>query len=1222
MEYMGFKHVLAIGLLSCAAGATAQNPAVLTAQYNNARTNANDNEILLDPANVNSSTFGKIGFWTLDAAAAAQPLYVPGLHFGQKTYNVLYVATMNNSVYALDADHPGAAPLWQVNFGPTVPLHYTGQCPAGFAVGSQQLGILSTPVIDNDGQTIYVVATNPVPNQPEYGFTLYALDIRTGQQKNGGSIPITASVPGTGSASVNGTVSMGQINLLQRTALLLSQGNVYVGFGSCGRDISPYHGWVVGYDAKNIQNQTVVFNSTPNGDGGGIWQSGEGLVADAYGSIYFEVGNGDTDEQINFAESFVKLSPTGTVQSFFTPSNFQMLSTLDEDLSSTAPLLTPDSNLLIGSSKQGLLYVLESSSLGGVGNFVQTFFGDTECDPMTYSQCNKVHSLAYWPALGKSRLYVWGVGDNLRTYAYNNGLFNTTPESQNAATATYPGGLLSVTSAGNIPATGIVWALTPAELHAYQATNVANELWNSNQNLQRDALVGGYHFAQPTVANGKVFVPDGQNNLVVYGLLATAAPTPQSTNSSSFNGTPISAGNYIWFNANFSAKGIPSNGATLRLTNSTISFANGGTQYQLTVPNAEIVFSPTATCSSTTFNTMSGTWTTTVPIKGDDEILLAGLAWPVPATGLTGGTNPVNWTGTFSTNGVSGVSIQWKWGAAVYSSFTTNYNSLAVKVGHQTACGQNNGDHAGTPEGINNDNQPWKQFVIGGAGGGGGSNWTGSWSGTSKVSPMSQSSGIPPLTIATTSLPDAISGRPYSFTMSASGGINAGGEGYYWSIAGSLPEGFSLSPNGVLSSTVASQATSGIFSSMDSPLASNGAYSLTVQVVDLAGNVTTLPLTLKVDPSTSSSLQFIPVTPCRVADTRSADGAFGGPEMSAKSTREFDIPQSACHIPATAVAYSLNVTVVPSGPLGYLEVWQAGQIQPLVSTLNSIDGRVKANAAITPAGNNGGVDVYVTGASHVILDIDGYFVPAGTDSALSFYPVAPCRVVDTRNPAGPLGGPTIGAKSRRDFPIQYSSCGIPATATAYSLNVTAVPKGPLGYLTIWPTGATQPLVSTLNSYSGGVVANAAIVPAGTGGQVSVYVSDASDVVMDINGYFAAPGTGGLSLYTFAPCRALDTRTVAVAFKGVLAANIEGSTCAPPSTAKAYVLNATVVPQVTLGYLTLWPDGGTQPVVSTLNSYDGAITSNMTIVPTSNGKVDAYSTDFTNLILDLSSFFAP
>jgi streptogramin lyase len=369
-------------------------------------------------------------------------------------------------------------------------------------------------------------------------------------------------------------------------------------------------------------------------------------------------------------------------------------------------------------------------------------------------------------------------------------------------------------------------------------------------------------------------------------------------------------------------------------------------------------------------------------------------------------------------------------------------------------------------------------------------------------------------------------------------------------------------------------------------------------------------------------LQFIPVTPCRVADTRNANGPFGGPEPNAKSTREFDIPSSACGIPSTALAYSLNVTVVPNGPLGYLSMWAAGQPQPLASTLNSIDGRVKANAAIVPAGTNGGVDVYVTDATNVILDIDGYFVPAGTSSALSFYPVAPCRVVDTRNAIGSLGGPSIGSKSSRNFPIQSSSCSIPSTAAAYSLNVTAVTKGPLGYLTIWPTGATQSLASTLNSYSGSVVANAAIVPAGTSGQVSVYVSDASDVVMDINGYFAPPASGGLSLYMVSPCRALDTRTAAGAFKGVLIAPVEGSTCAPPATAQAYVLNATVVPQVPLGYLTLWPDGGTQPLVSTLNSYDGSVTSNLAIVPTSDGRIDAYSTDPTNLILDISSFFAP
>ena len=229
----------------------------------------------------------------------------------------------------------------------------------------------------------------------------------------------------------------------------------------------------------------------------------------------------------------------------------------------------------------------------------------------------------------------------------------------------------------------------------------------------------------------------------------TCGPPPprpcsaQSINDSNFNGTPINGGNYVWFNANFTATGIPSSGATVTLTNSTISFMEGGTQHQLSVPNAQIVFSPGATCSSTTFNTMTNTWTTTVPVKGDDEIFLSGLAWPVPIGGLKGGINPVSWEGTFSANGTPGVSIQWKWGAAVYSNFPSDYNALAVKSGHHTACGQKNGDHAGTPEGVNNMDQPWKQFVLGGARGGGGSNWTGSWSSTQNVSPVCQSSSAP-----------------------------------------------------------------------------------------------------------------------------------------------------------------------------------------------------------------------------------------------------------------------------------------------------------------------------------------------------------------------------------------------------------------------------------------------------------------------------------------------
>ena len=379
---------------------------------------------------------------------------------------------------------------------------------------------------------------------------------------------------------------------------------------------------------------------------------------------------------------------------------------------------------------------------------------------------------------------------------------------------------------------------------------------------------------------------------------------------------------------------------------------------------------------------------------------------------------------------------------------------------------------------------------------------------------------------------------------------------------------------------------------------------------------------LTVEPTTASTgLQFIPVTPCRIVDTRWPTGPFGGPEMAAGTSRSFNIPQSACGIPSTAVAYSLNVTVVPDGFLNYLTLWPTGETQPYVSTLNS-DGRVKANAAITPAGTNGGVSVYVSDATNVILDIDGYFVPAGTASALAFYPVTPCRVADTRKATGPLGGPSISGGSSRSFPVQSSSCDIPATAKAYSLNVTAVPHKTLNYLTTWPTGETQPYVSTLNSSTGAVTANAAVVPAGTSGAVSIFVSDTSDVILDVNGYFAPPATGGLSLYPVTPCRVIDTRSGAGAFNGVLAVDVETSSCAPPSTAQGYVLNATVVPPGSLDYLTLWPAGEAQPYVSTLNALDGAITSNMAIVPTTNGSIDAFSSNPTNLILDLSGYFAP
>ena len=376
--------------------------------------------------------------------------------------------------------------------------------------------------------------------------------------------------------------------------------------------------------------------------------------------------------------------------------------------------------------------------------------------------------------------------------------------------------------------------------------------------------------------------------------------------------------------------------------------------------------------------------------------------------------------------------------------------------------------------------------------------------------------------------------------------------------------------------------------------------------------------------ATPPAFQFIPVKPCRVVDTSNPAGPFGGPNLSAGQTRSFDIPDGACDIPSAAAAYSLNVTVVPNGPLAYLTIWPTGQTQPYVSTLNS-DGRIKANAAIVPAGTNGGVSVYVSDPTRVILDIDGYFVPAGSNSsALAFYPLDPCRIADTRNDNGPLGGPSISGGTSRAFPILSSACGIPSSAKAYSLNVTAAPYATLNYLTIWPTGEAQPDVSTLNAPTGTVVANAAIVPAGTSGEVSVFVSDTSDVILDINGYFAPPATGGLSLYTLTPCRVIDTRRGTTPFPGILTVNVEDSACTPPLTARGYVLNATVVPSPysSFAYLGFWPAGENPSYVSTLNAFDGAITSNMAIVPTADGDIDAYSPSPGDLILDLSSYFAP
>jgi hypothetical protein len=219
----------------------------------------------------------------------------------------------------------------------------------------------------------------------------------------------------------------------------------------------------------------------------------------------------------------------------------------------------------------------------------------------------------------------------------------------------------------------------------------------------------------------------------------------------------------------------------------------------------------------------------------------------------------------------------------------------------------------------------------------------------------------------------------------------------------------------------------------------------------------------------------------------------------------------------------------------------------------------------------------------------------------------------------------LNAGQERQFPIlNATSCNIPTSAAAYSLNFSVVPHGSLFYMTVWPTGENRPTVSTLNDIPGQIIANAAIVVAGTNGSVSVYPTNDTDLIIDINGYFAAAGTGGLSLYGVQPCRVIDTRNGGGAFSGTLSPPVDvvDTGCAASSLAQAYVFNASVVPQGGLGYLTLWPDGANRPVVSTLNALDGSISSNMAIVPTNNGKVDAYASGLTQLILDISSYFAP
>jgi len=414
-----------------------------------------------------------------------------------------------------------------------------------------------------------------------------------------------------------------------------------------------------------------------------------------------------------------------------------------------------------------------------------------------------------------------------------------------------------------------------------------------------------------------------------------------------------------------------------------------------------------------------------------------------------------------------------------------------------------------------------------------------------------------------------------------------------------------------------------------------GTYTGQIVFTQQSGTMAmTVPVTLTVG---STALQFYSIPPCRLVDTRvgqGKSGAFGPPALAASSGRDFPLLSGGCSIPSTAQAYSLNFTVVPSGPLGFLSVWPVGDPYPGVSTLNSIDGSVIANAAIVPAGTSGSITALASNPTDLIIDINGYFAPAAA-SGLDFFPLTPCRIADTRTgqgKTGAFGPPSLAGFVTRDFPLATSPC-LSGSEQAYSLNVTAVPPGPLGFLSIWPVGQPYPGVSTLNSPDATALANAAIVPAGTGGDINLLAGNPTDVILDINGKFATPGAGGLQFYAVTPCRVADTRT-GQGFTGAfgppsLAAfadrdfPIQSSPCGIPATVQAYALNMTVVPPGPLGFLSAWPSGQAYPGVSTLNSPDGYVIANAAIVPAGTGAaISVVAGNPTDLIIDIVGYFAP
>ncbi|HLH52414.1 MAG TPA: choice-of-anchor D domain-containing protein [Verrucomicrobiae bacterium] len=592
--------------------------AVLTQHNDNNRDGANLQETVLNTSNVNSNQFGLVFSRAVDDQVYAQPLIMTNVNVpGKGIHNLVIVATVNDSVYAFDADDSTVTTAyWHTSFlGPNAraPMNtdMTGACGGNYQDFSGKIGIVGTPVIDAASQTIYLVART-LENGTTFVQRLHALDVTTGQDKLT-PVVIGATYSGTGAGSVGGVVSFDPQRANQRPGLALVKGVVYICWSShC--DWGPYHGWVIGYDAATFK-QVAVYNDTPNGSNGGIWMSGQAPAADTNGNLFLSIGNGTVDTTITTdrGESFVKLTPSGTnltVTSWFTPYNWPALEAGDTDLGSGGVLLIPGTSLLFSGGKEGVVYLVNKDNMGGLSagtsdtNVVQTFSVTTD----------EVHGGAvWWNVAGGPYAYIWPSSVKLQQYRFNNGAgkfsLPATAQSPTSAPGGQPGGLLALSANGSQAGSGIIWAahqltgdanqsVRPGIIHAYDAENVANELWNSQMVPSRDGNFNFAKFVPPTVANGKVYLATFSGQLNVYGLLVSTTPAKLQVSPTNQNFGVVLTGQ----TTNQSVQVVNTGGLTLTGTvSATLPFKiTAGSPFSLTAGQTgtvQVAFSPTASGS-------------------------------------------------------------------------------------------------------------------------------------------------------------------------------------------------------------------------------------------------------------------------------------------------------------------------------------------------------------------------------------------------------------------------------------------------------------------------------------------------------------------------------------------------------------------------------------------------------------------------------------------------